>query len=89
MTDNLARLLLDLLEQFATRSYSSDSTTLQLSLHENLKPTLRRIEDSLVEAAQLVRQAEEEEAKKQREKESNIAASKKKRKASITPTDSP
>lgn len=89
MTDNLARLLFDLLEQFATRSYSSDSTTLQLSLDENLKPTLRRIEDSLIEVTQLVHRAADEEAKKQREKESNIAASKKKRKASITPSDSP
>ncbi|GAA5881217.1 hypothetical protein JCM16303_004846 [Sporobolomyces ruberrimus] len=84
---HLARLLLDLLDHFAKMSYSPTLTTLQISLDETLRPTLQRVEDSLIEASQLLRESALEIEARNAAKE-NEPASTKKRKASISPTDS-
>lgn len=68
-------------------SYSPTLTTLQISLDETLRPTLQRVEDSLIEASQLLRESALEIEARNAAKE-NEPASTKKRKASISPTDS-
>ncbi|GAA6016185.1 hypothetical protein JCM11491_003762 [Sporobolomyces phaffii] len=81
---DLARLVVDLLDQFTTNSYPSTLTTLQLSLDTTLRPALRRLEDSLVESSQAVRQA----SRKIDALREDEVSSRKKRKASITGNDS-
>ncbi|GAA5964653.1 hypothetical protein JCM3765_007659 [Sporobolomyces pararoseus] len=83
---NLARLLLDLLDQFITTSFPSHLTTLQLSLDTALRTVLERLEDSLVESTRVVRQAAQDLETKLKAQDSTPT---KKRKASVTPNDSP
>ncbi|GAA5902822.1 Sac3p [Sporobolomyces salmoneus] len=82
---DLARLLLDLLDQFTTNVYGPNLKTLQASLDQDLRPALQRLEDSLNECSQDIRREALRLEAESCELESTL---RKKRKASITPTDS-
>ncbi|GAA6060198.1 hypothetical protein JCM10212_002277 [Sporobolomyces blumeae] len=87
---SLARLLLDLLDDFVTYrlcSVSNAGTTTRQVLDERLAPCLRRSQDSLRETVDEIRRAHETAAANDRESDDHEAGAKKKRKASLTTSD--